>query len=60
MKAACTNREATSRVVDEIVAICMRGAKRQTIPVLDLRIPEPAPEGAEWIAAYRHWKKGFR
>jgi hypothetical protein len=45
---------------DEIVALCKRGAARQTISVLDLQLPEPAPEGAEWIAAYRHWKKGYQ
>jgi hypothetical protein len=45
---------------DDIVAVCKRGAKRQKIPVLDLALPSPPPKGAEWIAAYRHWRKGFR
>lgn len=40
---------------DRIVAICRRGQVRQAIPLLDLPLPMPAPEGAEWIAAYRHW-----
>ena len=40
---------------DDIVAICRRGPDRQAIGILDLPLPEPAPEGAEWIAAYRHW-----
>ncbi len=40
---------------DEIVAICKRGRQRQTIPILDLPLPTPAPEGAAWIEAYRHW-----
>ena len=45
---------------DEIVAICKRGSKRQRIPIVDLPLPSPPPKGAEWIAAYRHWRKGFR
>ena len=43
---------------DEIVAFCMRGRLRQAIPILDLVLPSPAPTGAEWIAAYRHWVRG--
>ena len=35
---------------DEIVAICRRGGKRQSIPVLDLPMPEPPRAGAEWKA----------
>lgn len=42
----------------EIVAICARGDKRQQIPILDLPLPSTAPEGAEWIEAYRHWVEG--
>jgi hypothetical protein len=41
-----------------IVAVCRRGEVRQRIGVLDLPLPTPAPEGAEWIAAYSHWRKG--
>ena len=37
----------------EIVAICRRDKHKQTIPILDLRLPDPAPDGAEWIEAYR-------
>jgi hypothetical protein len=44
---------------DEIVAVCKRGGKRQKIPILDLPLPSPPPNGAEWIAAYRHRRKGF-
>jgi len=44
---------------DEIVAVCKRGGKRQQIAILDLPLPSPPPKGAEWIAAYRHWRKGF-
>jgi len=43
----------TSR--DQIVAICMRGKSTQAIPILDLPMPDPQPEGAEWIEAYRRW-----
>jgi hypothetical protein len=43
----------TSR--DEIVAICVRGKSTQAISILDLPMPDPPPEGAEWIDAYRRW-----
>ncbi len=42
--------------LDQIVAICSRGRDRQPLPVLDLPLPTPPPEGAEWIRAYRHWR----
>ena len=42
---------------DEIVAICIRGRSRQTIPILDLPLPTPPPDGAEWIEAYRRWRR---
>jgi hypothetical protein len=42
----------------QIVAICRRGKTRQNIPILDLPLPTPAPAGVEWIAAYRHWRRG--
>jgi hypothetical protein len=42
---------------EQIVAICARGRSRQRIPILDLPLPTPPPQGAEWIAAYRHWWK---
>jgi hypothetical protein len=38
-----------------IVAICVRGKHRQAIPILDLPLPGPPPQGVEWIAAYRRW-----
>lgn len=38
-----------------IVAVCARGKTRQAISLADLPLPDPAPEGAEWIDAYRHW-----
>jgi hypothetical protein len=40
---------------DQIVAICSREKLRQAIPLLDLPLPTPPPEGAQWIEAYRHW-----
>jgi hypothetical protein len=41
----------------EIVAICRRDAHKQTIPILDLPLPTPRPDGAEWIDAYRRWRR---
>ena len=38
-----------------IVAVCRRGTVTQRIGVLDLPLPEPLPEGAQWIEAYRRW-----
>ncbi|MFF4753446.1 hypothetical protein ACWD5R_09580 [Streptomyces sp. NPDC002514] len=38
-----------------IVALCRRGRHRQAIGLLDLPLPEPAPEGWAWVEAYRHW-----
>jgi hypothetical protein len=43
-----------------IVGVCSAGGNRQRIPILDLPLPDPPPEGAEWIEAYRHWRRGFR
>jgi hypothetical protein len=43
----------------QIVAICRRDKAQQRIGILDLPLPMPAPDGAEWIAAYRHWRGGF-
>jgi len=40
---------------DEIVAVCHRAGVRQAVPILDLPLPSPRPDGAEWIDAYRHW-----
>ncbi len=41
---------------DQIVAICSHGRSTQVIPILDLPMPDSAPEGAEWIDAYRRWR----
>lgn len=40
-----------------IVAHCSRGAFEQVIDLLDLPLPKPPPDGAEWIEAYRHWTR---
>jgi hypothetical protein len=41
---------------NSIVAVCRRGQHRQTVPILDLPMPRPPPEGAEWVEAYRRWR----
>jgi len=38
-----------------VVARCARGSVLQSIGILDLLLPEPAPEGSQWIEAYRYW-----
>ena len=43
---------------NQLVAICRRGKTRQSISILNLPLPTPAPAGVEWIAAYRHWHRG--
>lgn len=45
--------------IGQIVAIYRRDEIRQRIGILDLPLPTPAPAGTEWIAAYRHWRRGF-
>jgi len=47
--------EKISQTGSGIVAMCARGEHRQAIPILDLPLPDPAPQGAGWIAAYRRW-----
>lgn len=42
----------------EITAICMRGPAAQRISILELPLPTPPPEGAQWIEAYRRWVNG--
>lgn len=41
-----------------IDAICKRGRRRQRVPLESLPVPERAPPGADWIAAYRQWLTG--
>lgn len=43
---------------EQIVAVCRRGRSQQSIPILDIPLPKPLPEGAEWIEAYRRWARG--
>ncbi len=43
---------------EQIVAVCARGRDRQALPILDLPLPTPPPDGTEWIEAYRHWRGG--
>ena len=43
---------------DRIVAVCTRGRARQRVPILDLPLPNPPPDGAEWIEACRRWASG--
>jgi Calcium binding len=40
---------------DQIVALCTRDEHRQTIPIPDLPVPDPWPDGWEWVEAYRRW-----
>jgi hypothetical protein len=40
----------------QIVALCACDQARQAIPIVDLPLPTPPPEGAEWIGAYPHWQ----
>src|SRR5438132_227143 len=43
---------------EQIVVICARGRSRQSLPILDVPMPTPLPDGAEWIEAYRQWLAG--
>ena len=43
---------------EQIVVVCRLGRSRQSIPILDLPLPKPPPQGAEWIEAYRRWARG--
>jgi hypothetical protein len=43
---------------EQIVAICRCGQARQSLPIIDLPLPTPPPDGAEWIGAYRRWRAG--
>ena len=43
---------------DEIIAVCQHD--KQRISILEVPLPSPQAEGAEWIAAYRYWRRGGR
>ena len=45
---------------DDVIAVCKRGKEFQSLPILDVPLPHPPPEGWEWIEAYRHWARGGR
>ena len=40
---------------EQIVAVCRHGRAQQRIPILDLPLPDPPPQGTDWIEAYRRW-----
>ncbi len=42
----------------DIAALCRRGRFRQALPILNLPLPKPLPQGVEWIDAYRRWVGG--
>ncbi len=54
---AVTVQKVDLSVEHEIVAICRRGGHKQAIPILDLPLPARRPDGAEWIDAYRRWRR---
>ena len=41
---------------EQIVAVCRRERARQSVSILDLPLPTPPPDGAEWIEAYHRWR----
>jgi Calcium binding len=43
---------------EEIVVVCRREGVGQRIAILDLALPDPSPDGWEWIEAYRYWARG--
>ena len=43
---------------EQIVAVCSRGKLKQAVPILDLTLPDPPPEGSEWIEVFRRWARG--
>lgn len=42
---------------EQIMDVCTRGPSTQRIAILELPLPTPRPEGAEWVEAYRRWAK---
>ena len=41
---------------DDIVAVCRRDTDTAAIRLVDLPLPTPLPEGAQWIAAWKKWQ----
>ena len=50
-----TVRDVELTVDGRIVARCIRNGMEQRISLLDLRLPDPRPDGAEWVEAFRRW-----
>jgi GTPase len=42
---------------DQIVAICRRGRNLLRVALLELPMPDPRLDGADWIDAYRVWAR---
>ncbi len=40
---------------EQIVAVFRRRRARQSLPITDLPLPTPPPDGTEWIEAFRLW-----
>lgn len=38
-----------------VVAHCVRQGFRQCIGLAELPLPDPPPDGAQWVEAYRRW-----
>ena len=43
---------------EQITAVGSCGKSKQPVLILDLTLPDPPPEGAEWIEAFRRWARG--
>jgi hypothetical protein len=39
----------------DIVAVCVRDGFQRRIGILELPLPNPLPDGAQWVDAYRRW-----
>lgn len=42
---------------NHLVTVCRGNGVRQAVGLLELPLPSPPPDGAEWIAAYRRWAR---
>ena len=40
---------------DDVVAMCRNRQGALRVPVLELPVPDPLPEGWEWVEAFRKW-----
>lgn len=45
------------RDTGDLVALCSKDGNRQQIPLGDLPLPVPPPQGVEWVEAYRLWAR---